>query len=143
MGHHEHIGAAAGSRTGERGGASAEANAAIAATVAVAAEKRDKEIRAALSALGADTARGALAAHGALVDWSEEAATEATLALAAGEAKIGTDGCVYVLWLADGGRGWTVCRMIGLGQIDPVWKHGGVDWLNDHQADALAALATF
>lgn len=143
MGYWEHIGAYAGSRTGERGGASAEADAAIAAAVAVAAGKRDNEIRAALSALGADTARGALAAHGALVDWSEEAATEAAVALAAGEAKIGTDGNVYVLWLADGGRGWTVCRMIGLGQIDIVWKHGGVDWINDRRAEALAALATF
>lgn len=139
----EHIGAYAGSRTGERGGADPGADAAVAAAVAVATEKRAGEIRAALSALGADTALAALAARGATVDWDEEAATEAVLALAAGEAKIGTDGRVYVLWLADGGRGWTVCRMIGLGQIDIVWKHGGVDWINDRRPDALAALATF
>lgn len=139
----EHIGAYAGSRTGERGGGSAEADRATAAAVAISLEKRASEIRAALSALGADTAIGALMARGALVDWSEDAATEATLALAAGEAKIGADGSVYVLWLADGGRGWTVCRMIGLGQIDIVWKHGGVDWINDRRAEALAALATF
>lgn len=139
----EHIGAYAGSRTGERGGGNPGADAATAAAAAVAANKRAKETCAALSVLGADTARGALAARGATVDWDEEAATEAAVALAAGEAKIGTDGNVYVLWLADGGRGWTVCRMIGLGQIDIVWKHGGVDWINDRRAEALAALATF